>query len=127
MVLPERRNRRRKREEYDDNRGHLVIYLGLLFLATIVASFLIGLAVRRAGLLSIDGVHASRSTTPSALAVVAAVMLSYLAFTLFSIAFPTTSDPVFNVTNSARLDKREASIQLQLTCRNIPGPLGIPQ
>lgn len=114
-------------DDYDDNSGQPVIYLALLFLAIIAASFLIGLAMRRVGSLSINNVHASRSTSQSAIAVVVSVTLSYLAFSVYSIAFPTLSDPVFDVTNSARLDKREASIQLQLSCLKIPGPLGVSQ
>ena len=127
IVLTWRPNRRCEGHDCDDNLGQLVIYLVLLFLAIIAASFFIGLAVRRVESLSIDGVHASRSTSPSAIAVVTAVVLSYLAFMFYSIAFPTLSDPVFDVTNSARLDKREVSIQLQLNCQKVPGPLGIPQ
>ncbi|MEX0312018.1 MAG: hypothetical protein AB3N17_17420 [Tateyamaria sp.] len=103
-------------------------YLLLLFAALAGVSFLIGMVIRRTGFDGLPG-HLSHPTKagPPITAVVLSAILSYFAFTAFNLAMPALNDPVFDATGSARLDRREASIQLQLSCEKVQGPLGIVQ
>ncbi|UES46811.1 hypothetical protein [Roseibium aggregatum] len=101
-----------------------MILLALVFIVLVAASFSIGVAVRRTGGLNLGQLKSLSSVNPSVEAVFIALVLSYSTFTLLNVVVPTLSDPVFDATNTPRLDKQDIIVELQYRCINVQGPGG---